>query len=382
MLRCLSYLFWIFFVFMVSCKQEAKQTNTLKKGGVSKPITVYYAKGFTIEDFGSHKIIEVTTPWPESKEVFRYLILPKGTPVPKGHRAKAIVRTPITKLIVTSTTDIPMLESLGIEDKLIGFPNTAYISSEKTRKRIDQGQIKDIGKEVAINTEMVLDLAPDLVIGFSATGDVKAYEQLQKAGIPVVMNGSWMEQHPLGRTEWIKFIGAFFDKNKEAYRKFRNVESAYVKASQQVLNPDRKPTILSGSLYKDIWYVPGGNSFFATILQDAGTSYLWDTDNTSGSIALSFETVLDKAQDAEFWIGAGGAKNIEDLVALNTNHKIFNALQQKKVFSESLVKGVTGGILYYELGAMRPDLILKDVIRIVHPEILPEHKLFFFRQLP
>ena len=196
------------------------------------------------------------------------------------------------------------------------------------------------------------------------------------------MNGSWMEEHPLGRAEWIKFIGAFFDKDKEAHRKFRNVESAYVKAAHQALDHQHKPTILSGSLYKDVWYVPGGDSFFAKILQDAGTDYLWDTDNASGSIPLSFEAVLDKAQNADLWLSAGGAKNLEDLIKLNKNYTVFDAVQHKNVYTESLTKGATGGILYYELGAMRPDLILKDIIKIAHPEILPDHELFFFQKLP
>ena len=375
---------------VISCKEQSqtkevpKSESTSKSAlkSVSKTVAVYYAKGFSIKDFGTYKIIEVTSPWPQSKEKFRYLILPKGAILPDDHRANTIVRTPITKLVVTSTTDSPMLEYLELENKLVGFPNTDYISSEKTRKRIDGGFVKELGKETDINTEMLLDIAPDLVIGFSATGAIKPYEQLQKSGIPVVMNGSWMEQHPLGRAEWIKFIGAFFDKDKEAHRKFRNVESGYVKAAQQALKHDDKPTILSGSMYKDVWYVPGGDSFFAKILQDAGTDYLWDTDNASGSIALSFETVLDKAQNADLWISAGGAKNLEDLVASNDNYKVFEALKNKKVYTESLRRGVTGGLVYYELGAMRPDLILKDVIRIAHPEILPDHELFFFQKLP
>ena len=256
MLKCLQCLFCACFLLVVSCKKRSQAKDILTETvSASKGVPIYYAKGFKVEDFGTHKIIEVKAPWPDSKELFRYLVLPKGAVLPKNHNATTIVRTPIKKMLVTSTTDIPMLEYLELEEQLIGFPNTDYISSEKTRKRIDKGLVQDVGKEVAINTELVLDLAPDLIIGFSATGDVKTYEQLQKSGIPVVMNGSWMEEHPLGRAEWIKFIGAFFDKGKEAHKQFRNVESAYVKAAQQALGHQDKPTILSGSLYKDVWYV-------------------------------------------------------------------------------------------------------------------------------
>ena len=126
------------------------------------------------------------------------------------------IEIPINKTVVTSTTDIPMLEYLEIEDKLVGFPHLDYISSEKIRTLIDQGNIEELGNNGHLNTELTLALAPELIIGFSATGDTKTYQLLEKTGIPVVINGSWMEQHPLGRAEWIKFVAAFYHKEKEA----------------------------------------------------------------------------------------------------------------------------------------------------------------------
>lgn len=370
-------------MFHVACKQEEKsQPTSQTPETASRSIPVHYAKGFRIEDFGSYTKIEVTAPWPGDQAHFEYLLVPKGAKIPKGHPNATVISVPVASVVVTSTTDIPILEYLNIEDKLTGFPNTAYISSKKTRARIDKNQVKDIGKEVALNTEMVMELAPELIIGFSATGDIKSYTTLQQAGIPVVMNGSWMEQDPLGRAEWIKFVAAFFDKENEARKAFKTIEKAYVKTAALATHHSlSSPTVLSGSLYKDVWYVPGGSSFLARIMKDAHMDYFWETDNSTGSLALSFESVLDKAQHAAIWLESGTPSTIASLLKANSKYGLFDAIQQKKVYSASLKKGPTGGLPYYEIGALRPDLILKDLIKIAHPQLLPDYELFFFKQL-
>jgi len=270
---------------------------------------------------------------------------------------------------------------MNLEQKLVGFPHTNYISSKKTRTLIDKGVIKELGKEYNLNTEVVLELSPDLIIGFSATGDTKAYDLIQKTGIPVVINGSWMEEHPIGRAEWIKFIAAFFGTEHRAEKVFQNIKKEYLKASTLAQNTSSSPTVMSGNMFKDVWHVPGGNSYIAQFLEDANTNYLWSDHKNTGSIALNFESVLEKAKNADLWIGSGNSKSLKELADKNHRYQTFDAFKNKTVYSSTLKMGAKGGLLFYELGPMRPDLILKDIIQIAHPELLSDYELYFFEKL-
>lgn len=363
-----------------SCKKTPNETKPLTVMYLA-PQTLEYASGFTILNKENYKEIKITTPWPDAEEELTYILYPKGTEKPFKAANTVFIEVPIERVVVTSTTDVPMLEYLNLEQKLVGFPNTDYISSEKTRALIENGKIKELGKEYNLNTEVVLELSPELIIGFSATGDTKAYDLIQKTGIPVVMNGSWMEQHPLGRAEWIKFVAAFFGKEAAAEEQFQKIKKDYNEAVTLAQNVTQRPTIISGSMFKDVWYIPGGNSYFAWILKDSNTNYLWSDINKSGSITLSFESVLDKGQHADLWIRAGSSRSLSELKEKNHQYAFFDAFKNKTVYSSILKMGNKGGSIYYELGPMRPDLILKDIIHIAHPEVLTNYEPYFFEKL-
>ncbi len=363
-----------------SCKKAAEEADQLTVMYLA-PQNIEYAKGLSIKNHKFYKEIKVTAPWPDAKQELTYILYPKGTEKPFKSNTAVFIEVPVERVVVTSTTDVPMLEYMNLEEKLVGFPHTDYISSEKTRNRIEKGAIKELGKEHNLNTEVVLELSPELIIGFSATGDTKAYDLIQKTGIPVVMNGSWMEEHPLGRAEWIKFVAAFFGTESIAENVFQKIKKEYNEATILAQNTTSTPTVLSGNMFKDVWYVPGGNSFIAKFLKDANTTYLWADNSETGSLALNFERVLEKAQHADLWIGSGSAASLSELKQKNHQYHFFDAFKNKTVYSSTLKMGIKGGLMYYELGPMRPDLILKDIIKIAHPELLTDYESYFFKKL-
>ncbi|WP_299189468.1 ABC transporter substrate-binding protein [uncultured Aquimarina sp.] len=374
------YILFVLFLSFQSCKKENKEKVSIATQKLVEQ-KVQYAIGFTIQNKETYKEIKITSPWPDAKSSFTYILHPKGTEKPTVNGKVSYIQIPVDKTVVTSTTDIPMLEYLKLENKLIGFPHCDYISSEKTRNLIDNGSITELGNNGHLNTELTLELAPELIIGYSATGDTKTYDLLEQTGIPVVMNGSWMEQHPLGRAEWIKFVAAFYNKEKEADSIFKMIEKDYNKAATLAKNSPTSPTILSGNMFKDVWYVPGGDSYVAQFLKDANTKYLWEEIPKTGSIALNFESVLEKAQNADLWIGSGSSKSLSELKEKNNRYTFFEAFKNKTVYSSTLKTGAKGGLIYYELGPMRPDLILKDIIQIAHPELLTDYEPYFFEKL-
>ncbi len=202
----------VFAFLLVACKTEKKKKEALP---ISKnPVfEINHAKGFSMEKTGDLTVLKISSPWPNSESSFSYVLIPKSKMAMMTLNVEdydAIIATPVDNIVVTSTTHIPALEALGILDKLSGFPDTQYISSEKARRLIDDGKIKELGNNEALNTEMVIELNPEVVVGFSINSENKAYKTLQRSNIPVVYNGDWTEETPLGKAEWIKFFAPFF----------------------------------------------------------------------------------------------------------------------------------------------------------------------------
>ena len=365
------------------CRQEKKEGHALSNAKESPEIK--YATGFAMATSATGvTTLEITAPWPNAEAAFTYALLPRELMARTTLNADdydAIVITPVERLVVTSTTHIPALEALGVLDKLVGFPDCRYISSRAARQRITAGEIQELGNNEAMNTEMTIALQPDVVIGFSIDNLNKAYETLQRSNIPVVYNGDWTEETPLGKAEWIKFFAPFFNVEQKADSIFREIETGYLAAKSIASKADDKPTILSGALYKDVWYLPGGKSWAARFLEDAYVDYLWKDTPESGSLSLSLESVLEKAKNSDFWISPSQFTSYDAMRESNRHYEQFSAFQHKKIFTFARTVGETGGLWYYELGPGRPDLVLKDLIHIFHPDVLPDHQPFFFKPL-
>ena len=373
----------LIFIFLIlgfiSCKNSKETEPTdFQKG---EELKIENAAGFSITRFENYSILKVNTPWPEAEDPFIYLLSEKNTQIPEDIDYDQRVEVPVESIVVTSTTHIPALEALNEEEKLVGFPGLNYISSEKTRELIEADKISELGQNENINTEVLIDLSPDVVIGFAINASNKSFETIQKTGIPVIYNGDWTEATPLGKAEWIKFFGALFGKEEKANEIFNTIKEEYLNAKKLAKTSDAKPTVIAGSMYNDKWYMPYGNSWQAQFIKDANANYLYSDTRGDGSLSLAFESVLDKAQDAEFWVSSGQFTSYEQLFNESEHYRRFKAVQNKNVYSVSLSKGETGGIIFYELGPQRPDLILKDLISIFHPKLLKDHKPVFYKPL-
>ena len=377
----------IFFLFLslsiISCKKVKKEP--LPTESVEKASSIDYAKGFKIENSASGlTIIELTSPWPNAESVFKYALIPKdkmASMTLNKDAYDAIIPVPVENIVVTSTTHIPALEALGVLDRLTGFPDTQYVSSKTARKRIDDGLIKELGNNESINTEMVIALNPELVVGFGIDSQNKAYETISRSNIPVVYNGDWTEETPLGKAEWIKFFAPFFQKEKVADSIFKEIENEYLAAIKMAKSAKTTPKVLSGAMYKDVWYLPGGKSWAAQFIYDANAEYFWQETSETGSLSLSWESVLEKAAKADYWIAPAQFTSYNQMQDASPHYQQFEAFKNKKIYTFSSTIGQTGGVLYYELAPQRPDLVLKDLIHILHPELLKEYTPHFFKPL-
>ncbi|WP_203292841.1 ABC transporter substrate-binding protein [Luteirhabdus pelagi] len=377
-MRKIYFTFVIAFLF-IGCKEKPSKDQS--EATVTESFTVTYAEGFSVTQKKGYKVLTIHSPWPGADVEYRYALVEKGDSIDDEEDFDAVLETPVTDVVVTSTTHIPSLEMLGETERLVGFPNLDYISSEETRKRIADGQVKELGKNESLNTEVLIDLAPDAVVTFAVESANKTVATIEKTGIPVLYNADWTETHPLGKAEWIKFFGLLFNKEKQADSIFTKIETEYLAAKKLAQQASEAPTVMAGAMYKDVWYLPQGDSWAAQFIEDAKGGYLWAKSEGSGSLSLNLESVLEKAKNADIWIAPGQYDHMGRLSEAHEVYAQFKAFQENRVYNYTANKGETGGVIYYELAPNRPDLVLKDLIKIFHPSLLPDYKLYFFSQL-
>jgi iron complex transport system substrate-binding protein len=350
--------------------------------------TVRYAKCFTLEYKNGYKLITVKTPWKEAKEGFSYVLVPRGAPAPSLAEGQILVRTPVRRVAITSTTYVPYFTMLGLEDKLVGVAKGELIMTPSLAKRYTEGKIAEIGNRSDgmghdLNMELVLGLQPDLIMLYGTGNSVfDSHEQLRAVNLPFAIDAEYMETTPLGVAEWIKFAAAFFDKDAEAERIFNEIASRYEALAAQVRQVSTRPTVFSGGDYHGVWYGPGGKSYRARILADAGADYLWKDNTSQGSIPFSMEAVMLAAKHADFWIDVGTSRSLSQLAGGDERYRTLQAFQEKRVYNNDALINAAGGNDFWESGMVHPDQMLADLISIFHPELLPGYKRIWYRQLP
>ncbi|MGA1386402.1 MAG: ABC transporter substrate-binding protein [Flavobacteriaceae bacterium] len=221
-------------------------------------------------------------------------------------------------------------------------------------------------------------MAPELIVGYTMDQTPGFVAVLSKAQIPTLLFQDWQEQNPLGRTEWIKVMGVLLDKEVEANTYFNQVVENYERVKKMAQRTKTHPTVISGAVYQGVWYVPGGKSWMATLFSDAQADYLFKDNDQTGSLALSVETVIEKAHQAAFWIAPAQHTSWREMKSDQPAYTFINAFSQKNVITYALSKGPTGGVLYFEQAALRPDWVLSDLVYFLHPEIMKGYTPHFF----
>ncbi|WP_167341902.1 ABC transporter substrate-binding protein [Nonlabens sp. SY33080] len=370
-------------ILLGSCKQNRDQT-LVETPETKSVISFDYATGLTVQNTETGIYVTVKKPWPDATKDYTYKLVPASSQkrelIPELD-AGTIIQVPVKRIIATSTTHLPPLDLLGVEKSLVGFPETDYISNSTIRNLIESGNIQDVGINERLDVESVILTQPDVVIGYGVEGENPTYNNIQKAGIPVLFSGAWVEKHPLGRAEWIKLYGLLFGKQKQADSIFNKIKNDYLQAKELVVDLP-KPTVIAGATWKDVWYLPYGDSWQGLILADAGCNYIYENTSGKGSLAYNIEQVLKDAQKADYWIAPGSYTTYSNMLADNQAYGQFKAFQQKKLYTFALKRGSTGGFIYYEEASMRPDLVLKDIIYLTHDrDLLKDYQPYFFSTL-
>ncbi|HAA11681.1 MAG TPA: ABC transporter substrate-binding protein [Cytophagales bacterium] len=341
---------------------------------------VKYAQHFTVGSFEEYKTLIVNDPWEVGDTLVSYVLYPKGLPAPEADWADFIVPIPIEEVVATSSPQIGLIGLIDELDKLTGVAEDRYVYNRQVYERIGTGEIAQVGSLKDSNLEVLLDLSPDLVMKTGVDNVRNEDFHLNAAGIPISYNVEWMESSMLARAEWIKFTGAFFDKDQETDSIFRYVEQEYLHAIELVAAVEDRPSIMTGNNFKGTWYMPAADSYMTKLILDAGGEYRFKDEQSTGSLPLSFEVVLDEMVEADFWIGPR-AGSLKELEMMDERYLLFSAFKKGNVYTFNKRMSDNGGNDYWETGMTRPDRILKDVIKIFHPELLPQHELYYFKKL-
>lgn len=343
---------------------------------------ITHSSGFTIEYFDHYKVVTVKSPYPGAEAEATYLLVQCGTPIPAGFEDVVTLELPINSFVAMSTTYLPHLPTLNAVDKLVGLDSLAFASTEEVRQRIDAGQVAEVGFGAEVNVEQVLDLDPDMVMTYSSgSADFDAQPKLEEAGINVVVNSDYLDANPLGQAEWVKFLAAFFNQEAAATTWFDGVAAEYQTLSDLAATAETQPTVLLNTPYEGTWYMAGGQSYAAQLLADAGANYLWADDPSDTTLYLDFETVFDKAQAADYWLNLGFVSSLADLATTDERFADFAAFQNGRVYNNDGRMNASGGNDYYEGGAANPHIVLADLIKVFHPELLPEHEFVYYRMM-
>ena len=343
----------------------------------------HYARGFSVSRHEAFKLIEVRDPWQQSRDViFSYVLAPEGTDIPDSLKHLPLIQTPVKRVVAMSTTHVAMIEALDEGESIAGVSGARYIYSPAIRSAFESGRIVDVGYGQGLDFEAIVNLNPDVMFLYGVEGNVMTIlEKLTDLGIPAVFCGEYLETHPLGKAEWIRFFSLFYDKEDRADTFFMHLDSSYRALSSEVPENTSKPFILTGLPWKDTWYMAGGKSFAAQLIADAGGSYLWRDDPSTQALPLDLESVYLKAVRADIWINPGAAGSLSDISLLDERLGALKVMEQGQVFNNNARISPGGGNDYWESGTVRPDLILADLIAAFHPGLLPDHSFVYYRKL-
>lgn len=353
------------------------------QGRATEKIQLKYAKRFKVDYQGPLIEVEVNEPWRDCKQVFRYTFIKKGLALPEGVKEADVIRTPIKKVITLSTTMHPPIELLGRIESLVGVANFSRINSEVVQKRIKEGKMREIGRGKTINVELIYELDPDIVLTYAiGATSYDTHPKLEASGIPYIMMASYMEDTMLGKAEWIKFFALLYGLEAEANREFEHMSSSYEALRKKVAQVKKKPRVFFNAMYSGVWHQPSGRSMFANLAEDAGAHYIWRDKKVSGSIQLDFESVLDKAMTTEFWLLAKpNLHSLTDVKNEDERYQLFEAYKKKKVYNNNNSINGTGGNNFFELGIIKPHLVLADLIKVFHPQLVKNHEFVFYKHL-
>ena len=339
---------------------------------IGDTLKLKYAENITIVRNDSCTMVVLKNPWKAGEVLHTYWLVQRGSSLPQQLEGTGadVVSVPLQKAVVFNTAHAWLTITLGALTQVRGVADLRFMQLPAVRQRVQSGLTADCGDAMSPNIEQIIDIGADAIL-LSPFENSGGYGRLEKLGIPLIECADYMETSALGRAEWMKFYGMLFGKEREADSLFHVVDSSYqvlkARAAQRGTEGAKAPRLITEKLTGSTWYVPGGRSSVGRLIADANGSYPWADDKHSGSLALPFETVFDKAGDADVWLFndfSDQPMTYQRLAAEYRGYPLMKAFRKRRVWYVNSLK-----VPYFEEVSFRPDWLLLDYIRMLHPEL-------------
>ena len=361
---------------LVSCVSNKKTSLEAFNQDIYTP---EYASGFKIlgADNGQSTLIQVFNPWQGAKDVeMSYFISRNGEQAPAGFTGPTIPAG-AKQIVCMSSSYIAMLDALGQADRIVAVSGIDYVSNPYIIAHKDS--IKDMGPEM--NYELLLGLKPDVVLLYGI-GDAQTAvtDKLKELSIPYMYVGEYLEESPLGKAEWMVALSELTDSREKGIEIFSEIPKRYQTLKDLTASVEQRPTVMFNTPWNDSWIMPSTKSYMAQLVNDAGADYIYKENTSNSSAPIGLETAYGLIQKADYWINVGMASTLDELKAVNPKFTDAKSVREKTAYNNNLRLTATGGNEYWESAVVRPDIVLRDLIHIFHPELVSD-SLYYYRHL-
>ncbi|MCB0410281.1 MAG: ABC transporter substrate-binding protein, partial [Flavobacteriales bacterium] len=318
-------------LFLVACYTE-KQNKVEVKDKELIRLENKYAAGFSIQEAKDFKVITLNNPWKGEETPYQYVLYKNEKP--QGYENAIFVKIPIQTIACMSLTHVAMIDRLQKNESIIALSGCSFVSNPIIKNRIKENKIFEIGQHQQLNYEKLIERYPDVVMVYGIDESSKKHiNKLKELGLKVILNAEYMENHPLGQAEWLKFVASFYDMNEESEAIFDSIENQYNVLKAEAVKMEVKPYVFVGIPWNGVWYLAGGQSFQAQLLKDAGANYLWKDNTEKSNFSIDTEVIIEKALDADFWINLNTYESIEQVVSYDEKFKQFKAVKEQKLYN-------------------------------------------------
>jgi len=341
--------------------------------------TPEYASGFKIlgAENAASTLIQITNPWQGANDVtMSYFVARNGEQAPAGFNGP-VIPAGAKQIVCMSSSYIAMLDALGEISRIVGVSGIDYIANPYILAHKDS--IKDMGPEM--NYELLIGLKPDVVLLYGI-GDAQTAvtDKLKELSIPYLYMGEYLEESPLGKAEWMIVLSELTDKREKGIEIFREIPKRYHALKALTDSISQHPTVMFNTPWNDSWVMPSTQSYMAQLVADAGAEYIYKENSSNSSTPIGLETAYSLIQKADYWINVGSATTLDELKAVNPKFADAKAVNEKTVYNNNLRLTPTGGNDYWESAVVRPDVVLRDLIHIFHPELVSDSP-YYYRHL-
>lgn len=356
---------------------------TLAAAGSAREVpTLSYARGFQVEALADGcRLVTLLPPWKGDDTVYRYLLVPRGRRAPENHPEAQVISVPVARLVTLSASQLPYLDAAGKMDLLVGLGGAQYVSTASARRRVEAGKVRDVGMFTNVRMEVLLELSADVVMASASGSSYDPHPKLLEAGLPTVLTLAHLEENPLGRCEWIKFLAMFLGTEAHAEVLFEEIAGRYETLAQKTAAVSARPGVITGAPIMGKWD-PRGSKYLPGLIRDAGGRPLWEPEGVSGyQKPIDIEAMYDLAMTADAWINASTWECLGDAYSADPRFADVPAIRSGMLYNNNARSNSRGGNDYWESGMLYPERLLADLISILHPKLLPDHELIYYRRL-